>query len=710
MTSRPPGAFERYDEIDGRLITTAEFHCALSYLGRLGLAVDTVAVDAAFGSLTGGSGVVEFGRCCDFAFELGIRSGTDGVWGADDDAYDDGAAGLTISSHADGHSSSLHAHPALIEAMRSPDMQTHDGSPAGFGSFEDAAMGHLGVGRSRSAPLKRPLPGRLASTSLHGDDAQVPACNLTRCTSCSSASPTGHSFPPPPSPLAASTVPAPPLPASQGAASSADYVPPPTPPPPPSPTVPTADGALGNGAVRSALAEGVIDDSLRAQRGDHQSVSELRVRVPAWHVANSTLCEPCVVDHLPEHSEHAHRCPECNRSTQWFCPGCNADGYSKADESRGKGFLCVDKSRSCYKDYHKRLALAWTGRRQPSGPDPVQPSGNSTRSISARSYIAGSTATSASAHGPELSRVKQQLAAAVAHATACSGHSNFPAAGDATADSASVDYAGDVGGWDVASWLGDCVVTPVANALISPLGGQEVPSQAALSFLRALGSLQPRECRAVVREVFSTSSLLDTLAEVVSVAVAELAAEAAGATKTSAVQQLSNKFAVDSFTLSFSGLSSFFSGLEGRLGPPDPKLMDAMEGEHRRSADSTAQFVTSNYGVSTCSEIEWLYVVDPNGGMAHLGLEAWPGERHSIEEEHRRTHRNAPPLADFEPARQKINTQLAARSEPPLILEEMIGARMYTGCVYSPPPLPSPRAHPHLHLTHALGTVSLHLL
>ena len=90
-----------------------------------------------------------------------------------------------------------------------------------------------------------------------------------------------------------------------------------------------------------------------------------RVRAPqtiAGHtVANSTRCEPCAVEHLPEYSEHAHRCVKCTRNTHWFCPCCNADGYEGVDESRGDGFLCVAKGRTCYNDFHKKLVRTKPG-------------------------------------------------------------------------------------------------------------------------------------------------------------------------------------------------------------------------------------------------------------------------------------------------------------------------------------------------------------
>ena len=50
-------------------------------------------------------------------------------------------------------------------------------------------------------------------------------------------------------------------------------------------------------------------------------------------------------------------------------------------------------------------------------------------------------------------------------------------------------------------------------------------------------------------------------------------------------------------TLEYSGLSSFFGGLEAKIGAPDPKVYAAMEREHRAAGDSQRKFVTANYGV-----------------------------------------------------------------------------------------------------------------
>jgi len=61
---------------------------------------------------------------------------------------------------------------------------------------------------------------------------------------------------------------------------------------------------------------------------------------------------------------------------------------------------------------------------------------------------------------------------------------------------------------------------------------------------------------------------------------------------------LQQKFLEDGAgTLEYSGLSSFFGGLEAKIGAPDPKVYEAMEREHQLQRDSRRKFITANYGV-----------------------------------------------------------------------------------------------------------------
>ena len=57
-------------------------------------------------------------------------------------------------------------------------------------------------------------------------------------------------------------------------------------------------------------------------------------------------------------------------------------------------------------------------------------------------------------------------------------------------------------------------------------------------------------------------------------------------------QQLSDKFKNDegALTFSFGGLNTFFGGLEGLVGTPNPALRETMEAEHCTAMDSTEWF------------------------------------------------------------------------------------------------------------------------
>lgn len=71
-------------------------------------------------------------------------------------------------------------------------------------------------------------------------------------------------------------------------------------------------------------------------------------------------------------------------------------------------------------------------------------------------------------------------------------------------------------------------------------------------------------------------------------------------------------------SLKFGEISTFYEGLDGFLGPPNPNLREAMENEHcnsNLSKDATAIFRVeakeANYYTYTTSELEFWFVVDP---------------------------------------------------------------------------------------------------
>ena len=124
--------------------------------------------------------------------------------------------------------------------------------------------------------------------------------------------------------------------------------------------------------------------------------------------------------------------------------------------------------------------------------------------------------------------------------------------------------------------------------------------------------------------------------------------------------------------LSYSGLDTFFDGLEGVLGAPSPKIHESMAAEHLDRADSQNTFVTDNYGVATTSTIEWLFVT-ADGDLAD-----WPAE--SVDKLPDRTLCRKPiPLADMQREAEVRNEQLRRSGHTMLIAEEVIAARLYSG-------------------------------
>ena len=114
------------------------------------------------------------------------------------------------------------------------------------------------------------------------------------------------------------------------------------------------------------------------------------------------------------------------------------------------------------------------------------------------------------------------------------------------------------------------------------------------------------------------------------------------------------------YTLSWlaGGLETFFGGLEGLIGTPNPKLKESMEREHTSSSDSLTEFYASNYGTATTSALEWLFVVDPVSRPADV----WPADSKLRADESRRNLCRGPRHKDdFEADIERVNALLATQ-------------------------------------------------
>lgn len=255
-----------------------------------------------------------------------------------------------------------------------------------------------------------------------------------------------------------------------------------------------------------------------------------------------------------------------------------------------------------------------------------------------------------------------------------------------------VDDDGTKGTWTIQGWLSSLDIAPVIAQALTP------PSSAPpLDFLR--------DEAACTRQWLSRSlraAGLGGLTHTVWAAVEQLRIE-------STPTELQDKFLQEGVgLLSYSGLSTFFGGLEAKIGSPQPNVHAAMEAEHTQREDSDDKMTTENYGITTTSAIEWRFVGEPDS-PPHGG---WPVEERlraafaipaaSAAEADRPAHgrwgrlnlglrnlaasgaqhRTALPLSELEAACAVPNAKLSAMGEPVATLEEAIGARLYTGPLF----------------------------
>ena len=208
--------------------------------------------------------------------------------------------------------------------------------------------------------------------------------------------------------------------------------------------------------------------------------------------------------------------------------------------------------------------------------------------------------------------------------------------------------------------------------------------------------------------LLSDYTLNSGLSRLIGVGVQALKYQAVGAAKT-----LSEKFKNEgSFTFSFGGLNTFFGGLEGLVGTPNPELLLTMTEEHANARDSfewfevkntTVQFKTSEGGTPcTMSLVEWYFVVEPDdAGLDKVNMQLlkerplekplphWPLEvTHDLVDKNdanKKFVREAIPLSTFldQLKVRKINKRLAEQRSSEVVKEEVISLRLYTGPMYT---------------------------
>jgi hypothetical protein len=210
-----------------------------------------------------------------------------------------------------------------------------------------------------------------------------------------------------------------------------------------------------------------------------------------------------------------------------------------------------------------------------------------------------------------------------------------------------------------------------------------------LAFLRHLGekclTLPAGQDEDVMLELLTAgrAGLLSRLAHVLTRGIRDLAAASAA---TGA--ELHAKFVSESMPdLSYGKLNSFFEGLEGLIGSPNPNLLDAMAHEHCAGPDAKLMFTTFNYSISTFSPWEWYFVYDPDKGRTEVlpPDQDWPCEQYPVAVVPRseiRRYRKAQSLASFDLVMRDKNQKLELEGAKKLQTVEFVASRLYTGPMF----------------------------
>ena len=128
--------------------------------------------------------------------------------------------------------------------------------------------------------------------------------------------------------------------------------------------------------------------------------------------------------------------------------------------------------------------------------------------------------------------------------------------------------------------------------------------------------------------------------------------------------------------LSYGSAHSFYSGLSGRIGAPRSDRISEirMHFEHCLvMPQCVEEFTAGNYGISTNTQIEWEFVVNPFGGLEKLGLAEWPKPQGRL------AKRVPKALCDFAADMNRVNEKLVAARGKELTMDELVAMRLYTG-------------------------------
>jgi len=181
-------------------------------------------------------------------------------------------------------------------------------------------------------------------------------------------------------------------------------------------------------------------------------------------------------------------------------------------------------------------------------------------------------------------------------------------------------------GWTATGWVAS--LRKLDDLVAKALVGTQPAASAQLAFLRVLGDSgrwrqgTRQTGRAAVRALLEEACVLDRLTDELWEGVVELSKPL------DAGRRLHEKFVQEggALQLSYDGLSLFFKGLRGLVGPPQPNLAEALRREHCEGPDKRVEFTAANYGTTTTSPLEYYFVADPERGLELYGRDEYPRE------------------------------------------------------------------------------------
>ena len=217
--------------------------------------------------------------------------------------------------------------------------------------------------------------------------------------------------------------------------------------------------------------------------------------------------------------------------------------------------------------------------------------------------------------------------------------------------------------WTAKAWLLS-IASEVSEVIAAALGANELAS------LRSLSRVD-LEAQLKTAGLSGLTAVITAHAEQLSKQTAATGAE------------LNEKFESEegNFQLAFGSLESFYGGLEAMLGPPlmvQGRLDTSMKQEHTGCRDSKVEFTSSNR-VTTTSETEWEVVEAPQPAKDY------PDRATFARSDPRRRRPQA--IEELLPKMEEQNQRLAAIHQSPMVKEELLAARLYSGpmCIGAAP-------------------------